>query len=136
MAANVLAVVLRYGRIRETTTLLSESNNQSIMMNPTGTKFSGDMIVSQSDLRAGTASERIINEEYVNKNKRKKEVNRIATCNVRSLGVCDKLENIQIEMKILNIDIIGMSEINGKDEGDFWRDNYRVIYSGNKNSNT
>jgi hypothetical protein len=37
------------------------------MMNPPGIKFSGDKIVPQSDLRAGTASDRIINDEYVNK---------------------------------------------------------------------
>ena len=55
------------------------------MMKPSGTKFSGNKIVPQSDLRAGTASDRII----------KKEVSRIATCNVRSLGVCGQLENIR-----------------------------------------
>jgi len=44
-------------------------------MKPSGTKFSGDKIVPQSDLRAGIASDRII----------KKEVKRIATWNVRSL---------------------------------------------------
>jgi hypothetical protein len=37
------------------------------MMNPSGTEFSGDKIVPQSDLRVGNASDRIINEEYVNK---------------------------------------------------------------------
>ena len=39
-------------------------------------------------------------------------------------------------MKRLNIDILGMSEIIWKDEGDFWSDNYRVTYLGDKNSNT
>jgi hypothetical protein len=60
------------------------------MMNPSGTKFSGNKIVPQSDLWAGTALGRI-NKKYVNKNKRaltKKEVNRIATWNIRQLGVC------------------------------------------------
>jgi len=88
------------------------------MVKPSGTKFSGEKTVQQSDLQAGTASDRII----------KKEVNRIATWNVRSLGVCGKLENIEIEMKRMNIDILGMSEVKWKDEGDFWSDNYRVIY--------
>jgi len=68
-------------------------------MDPSGTKFSGDKIVPKSDLRARTVSDRII----------KREVNRIPTWNVRSLGVCGKLENIQIEMKRLNIDILGMN---------------------------
>jgi len=96
------------------------------MMNPSCTKFSGDKIVPQSYLRAGTASDKII----------KKEVKRIAIWNVRSLGVCGKLENIQKAMKQLNIDILGMSEIKWKDEGDFWVDNYRVIHSGDTKSNT
>ena len=74
------------------------------MMRLFGNKFFGDKVVPQSDLRTKTASDRII----------KKEVNRIATWNVRSLGVCGKLENIKLEMKRLNIDILGMSEINGK----------------------
>jgi hypothetical protein len=59
------------------------------MMNISGAKFSGDKKVPQSNLRAGKLSDRII----------KKEVNRIATWNVRSLGICGKLENIRIEMK-------------------------------------
>jgi len=53
------------------------------MMNPPGTKFSGDKIFPKSDLRAGTATDRTL----------KKEVNGIATWNVRSLRVCGKLEN-------------------------------------------
>jgi len=85
------------GRKGETTTFQSPSSNQSIMMNPSGTKFSGDTIVPHSYLRVGTVSDRI----------NKKEVNRIATWNIRSLGVCGKLENIKIEMKGLNIDILG-----------------------------
>jgi hypothetical protein len=47
------------------------------MMNPSGTKFSGNNIVPQSDLQAGRASDRII----------EKEINRIAKWNVRPLGV-------------------------------------------------
>jgi len=65
------------------------------MLNPSGIKFSGNEIVPQSDLRARTASDRIINEEYINKNKRvitKKVVNRTATWNVTSLGVCANLK--------------------------------------------
>jgi hypothetical protein len=117
------------------TAMWKESRNQHIMiskqqpnsmMKPSGTKFSGDKTVPQSDLQAGTASDKII----------KKEVNRIATWNVRSLGVCGKLENIKLEMKRLNIDILGMSEIKRKEKGDIWSEDYRVTYSGDKNSNT
>jgi hypothetical protein len=91
------------------------------MMKPSGTKFSGVKIVPHLDLRVGTASNRIV----------KNEVNRIATWNVRSLGVRGKLGNIKLEMKRLNIDILGMSEIKRK-EGDFWSDDYRITYSGDK----
>jgi exonuclease III len=95
-------------------------------MKPSGTKFSGDKIVPQSNLRAGTASDRII----------KKEVKGIATWNIRSPEVCDKLENIKLETKRQNIDILGMSETKWKEEGDFWSDDHRLIYSGDKNNNT
>jgi hypothetical protein len=39
-------------------------------------------------------------------------------------------------MKRLNIGVLGMREIKWKDERDFWSDNYRVIYSRDKNNNT
>jgi len=126
MGAIVSAVALRRGSKGETTTLRSESSNQNIMMNPSGTKFSGEKIVPKSDLRAGTASDRII----------KKEVNTIATWNARLLQVCGKLESIKVETKRLNINILGRGETKRKDEGDFWSDNYRVIYSGYKKNNT
>jgi hypothetical protein len=81
----VSAVALRCGRKGETTTYLSQGSNQSIMINLSGNKFSGDKIVPKSYLWAGTASDIII----------KKEVDKIATWNVRLLGLCDKLEIIK-----------------------------------------
>ena len=42
----------------------------------------------------------------------------------------------KIEMRLLKIDILGMSEIVLKDEEEFRSDNYRLIYSGDKNKNT
>jgi len=36
---------------------------------------------------------------------------KIATWNVRSIEICGKLENIKLEMKRYNIDILGMTEI-------------------------
>jgi hypothetical protein len=38
-------------------------------------------------------------------------------------------------MKRLNINILGINDIKWKD-GDFWSDNYRVIYLGDKNRKT
>jgi hypothetical protein len=49
------------------------------MMSPFGTKFTGDKIVPQSDLRARTDSDRII----------KKDVNRIVTWSVMLATIPD-----------------------------------------------
>lgn len=55
---------------------------------------------------------------------------RIATWNVRSLGVCGKLENLKIKMEKLQIDIIGISEFKWTEKRDFWSEDYRIIYNG------
>ncbi|XP_039290975.1 craniofacial development protein 2-like [Nilaparvata lugens] len=39
-------------------------------------------------------------------------------------------------MKRLNVNVLGMSEIKWKDEGDFWSGDYRIIFSGDKRSTT
>lgn len=41
-----------------------------------------------------------------------------------------KLENIKVEMTRLEVDLLGVSETRWAGNGDFWSDNYRVIYSG------
>uniref|UniRef100_A0A8D9E3Z3 Craniofacial development protein 2 n=1 Tax=Cacopsylla melanoneura TaxID=428564 RepID=A0A8D9E3Z3_9HEMI len=56
----------------------------------------------------------------------------VCTWNVRSLGVPGKLENLLLEMKRLNMEIVGISEIKWKDQGDIWNSNYRIIYSGDE----
>jgi hypothetical protein len=83
------------------------------MMNKSGIKFSGDTVVHQSYLRARRTSESIV----------KNEVNRIAIWNLWSLGVGGSSENTRVETKRLNIDILGMSEIKWKEEGNIWSDN-------------
>jgi len=65
-------------------------------MNPSDTKFSGTKIATPSDLLEGTKSDRIA----------KKAVNRNATWNVRSLGVCGNLGNVKLEMRRLNVGIL------------------------------
>jgi len=38
------------------------------------------------------------------------------------------LENIKVEMTRLDVDILGVSEIRWSGNGDFWSDDYRIIY--------
>lgn len=68
--------------------------------------------------------------KYSLKEKIKVRKRRIATWNVRSLGICGKLENLKIEMEQLKIDIIGINELKWTEKGDFWSGNYRIIFSG------
>jgi len=43
-----------------------------------------------------------------------------------------KLGNIKLEMMRLDIDILGVCEVRWSGNGDFWLDDYRVIYSGDE----
>lgn len=43
-----------------------------------------------------------------------------------------KLENLLLEMKRLKMEIIGVSETRLKEQGDYWNDNFRIIYSGDE----
>lgn len=97
------------------------------MLSPSVTKCSGVKIVPHSDLRVGTASNGIT---------KKQKTMRVATWNVRSLGVCGKLENVKLEMMRLNVNVLGMSEIKWKNEGDFWSGDHRIIFSGDNASTT
>ena len=56
----------------------------------------------------------------------------IATWNVKTMKVRGKLENVKQEMRILKINILGLSEVRWEDVGDFESDEFRVIYSGSK----
>jgi len=40
-----------------------------------------------------------------------------------------KLKNIKIEMKRIDIDILGLCKIRWPDNGDFWTDNIKVIHT-------
>ena len=55
---------------------------------------------------------------------------KIGTWNVRTLTHLGKLDNIKLEMKRLNVNILGMSEVRWKGAGDHMADEYRIIYSG------
>ena len=54
----------------------------------------------------------------------------IATWNVRTMNESGKLENVKREMERLKVNVLGLSEVRWKGEGDFMSDGVRVIYSG------
>lgn len=84
-------------------------------------KNSGSKIVPYSDLLVGTGNT-ILSKE---KTRRK-----IATWNVRSLRVCGKLE---LEMEWHKINVLRTSEIKWIGLGDYWSENYRIIFNGDEN---
>jgi endonuclease/exonuclease/phosphatase family metal-dependent hydrolase len=55
---------------------------------------------------------------------------KVGTWNVRTMCVKGKLENVKREMKRAEINILGLSEVRWKGQGDFMTDEYRIIYSG------
>ncbi|XP_008482128.1 craniofacial development protein 2-like [Diaphorina citri] len=91
-------------------------------------KYSGNKKSPQSDFREVPGLDAASQNNSINP--KKQNILKIGTWNVRSLGVPGKLENILLEMKRLNLEIVGMSEIKWKDQGDFWEHNCRIIYSG------
>ena len=56
----------------------------------------------------------------------------IGCWNVRTLRK-GKLENVKVEARNYNMDVLGMSEVRWKEEGDFRSDEFRMIHSGSKN---
>ena len=61
---------------------------------------------------------------------------RITTWNIRSLIKPEVIESLKIEMTHRNVNIIGITEVRWHGTGDIWNDNYRVIYSGEQESQT
>ncbi len=69
----------------------------------------------------------------VNKRKPGLTEMRIGTWNVRTMLRKGKLANVVREMRKTRIEILGLSEVRWKDEGDFYSEGVRVIHSGGKN---
>ena len=67
------------------------------------------------------------------KQKKKKNVFKIATWNVRTLLQHGKLENVKKEMDRLKFDILGISEMRWKGSGRIQTDDHTVIFSGSEN---
>jgi len=59
---------------------------------------------------------------------------KIGTWNVRTMLPTGKLENVKREMERAQLNILGLSEVRWKGEGDFTSDDIRVIYGGGKES--
>ena len=55
---------------------------------------------------------------------------RIGTWNVRTMSRKGKLENLKREMERNRLDVVGVSEMRWRGVGDFWSEDYRVIYAG------
>jgi len=62
-----------------------------------------------------------------------KRKRRTAFWNMRSVGICGKLENLKLQMKRYNIVVLCISEIKWLDQGDFWSEDFRVMFSGYDN---
>uniref|UniRef100_A0A8D8R4I6 Craniofacial development protein 2 n=1 Tax=Cacopsylla melanoneura TaxID=428564 RepID=A0A8D8R4I6_9HEMI len=99
------------------------------MMSSSRLNQSGSKLGPQSVFREVSDLE----EAFQIKSKLKKQnILKIGTWNVRSMGVTGKLENVMLEMRRLDLEIVGVSETRWKDQGDYWNGNFRIIYSGDE----
>uniref|UniRef100_A0A8D8Z0H2 Craniofacial development protein 2 n=1 Tax=Cacopsylla melanoneura TaxID=428564 RepID=A0A8D8Z0H2_9HEMI len=94
---------------------------------------SGSKLVRHSDFRARTTTE---TNTKLTTQKRQKNIRRIGTWNVQTLLKAGKLENLKIEMRRQKLDILGISEMRWNGTGDFWSEDYRIIYSGPEEERT
>ena len=69
------------------------------------------------------------NRHHTNVSIQKKNIE-IGTWNVRTLLQSRKLENIKLEMKRINVNILGLSETRWKNAGILTLDNCKFIHSG------
>lgn len=67
-----------------------------------------------------------------NKIKSKTIPTKIGTWNVRTLLRPGRFEELKQQMKLNQLDILGVCETRWGDNGDFWSDDFRMIHSGDK----
>lgn len=99
---------------QQTTILSYEMDSRNVNI------LSGRKIAPHSDVRVGPTLQ-----NACDRNKMQK----IGTLNVRTMLKIEKLEYIKIEMRGLDIDILGLCDIRWPDNGDFWSDDIRVIHT-------
>uniref|UniRef100_A0A6M2DQT5 Putative endonuclease-reverse transcriptase n=1 Tax=Xenopsylla cheopis TaxID=163159 RepID=A0A6M2DQT5_XENCH len=89
-------------------------------------KYTGDKIPSRSDLRVEGTPGRVI------KSKDNKETGplRFGTWNVRTLQSAVKMENLKKEMDNCGIDVMGLSEVRRKGQGEIMSEDFTLYYSG------
>lgn len=92
-------------------------------------KSSGSKSAPQSDFRGGASRDCELQTKKPMKMKKKVPPARFATRNVNTLLQNSKLENLNIEMRKMNIDVLAIGEMRWPDGGDFWSDEYRIIHS-------
>ncbi|KAI5718650.1 hypothetical protein M8J77_024598 [Diaphorina citri] len=93
---------------------------------------SGSKIAQRSDFRVAATREALIKPTK----QKQKNIQKIGTWNVTTLLQPGKLENLKMEMKRQNMSILGISEMRWQGTGDFWSDEYRIIYSGTEGGRT
>lgn len=67
-----------------------------------------------------------------NKIKSKTNPTKIGTWNARTLLKPGRFEELKQQMKLNQLDILGVCETRWGDNGDFWSDDFRMIHSGDK----
>ena len=94
-------------------------------------KLSGSKLSPHSDFREGDVLGMTIGREWNRKGNKGRRL-RIGTWNVRTMKEGGKLENLKEEMKLNNLDLVGLCEVRWKGSGEVRSGEYRMLYSGSE----
>ena len=72
--------------------------------------------------------------KYEGISRQRNEQMKIGAWNARTMNTKGTLHNVLKEMKRNNLNVLGVSEVRWKEEGDFDSGDYRVIFSGGQES--